>query len=877
MAKNLLIVESPAKAKTIEKILGKDFEVKSCFGHIRDLEKEDMGIDIKNNFQPKYKISDDKERVVKDLRASAKKSDEVWLATDEDREGEAISWHLCEVLDLNPYTTKRIVFHEITKPAIQKAVNNPRTVNMDLVNAQQARRILDRIVGFEISPILWRKMSMRNNLSAGRVQSVAVRLIVERERSIYNHKAQSSFKVEALFDAPDLNKRMVTFKAEGPDKMPDGATANAYLEKCIGASYKVTDIQVKPAKKSPAAPFTTSTLQQEASRKLGYSVSRTMQIAQRLYENGHITYMRTDSVNLSDTALDATRATITNQYGDKYYQKRQFQNKNASAQEAHEAIRPTDMNVQHAGDPDQQKLYELIWKRTMASQMADAQLERTIAKIAVSAHPDPLTATGEVLRFDGFLKVYTEGRDEEDGEDGDSGMLPPLVVGQEPQFREMNATQRFTRPQPRYTEASLVKKLEELGIGRPSTYAPTISTIQQRTYVERRDKDGVKREFQILSLKNDQVTGRTETENTGAEKAKLFPTDLGMVVSDFLSEHFKKVMDYNFTAKIEEEFDEIAAGKMAWSKMLADFYTPFHEQVTETMENAGRVKGEHELGIDPTSGKPVVARLGRFGPMIQIGSTEDEEKPRFATLKTNQSIETITLDEALELFKLPLSLGNYEDKEVVIGAGRFGPYVKWGEQFISLAKGEEPLSVDMDRAIALINEKQQADAPVGTYQGQPVTKGKGRFGPFIKYGDLFINVPRAYDYDNLKQSDLNELIEKKLEKEANRYIKQWEAEKITIENGRWGPFIRFGKKMLNLGRKEDGTRFTADDMADVTLEEVKKMITDQIPDAFDKKTKATKSPAKKAAAKKTVTKKATATKKAAAPKKAAIPKNNWSK
>jgi DNA topoisomerase-1 len=872
MAKNLLIVESPAKAKTIEKILGSDFEVKSCFGHIRDLEKEDMGIDIKNNFQPKYKISEDKEKVVKDLRSLARKSQEVWLATDEDREGEAISWHLCEVLDLNPYTTKRIVFHEITKPAIQKAVQSPRTVNMDLVNAQQARRVLDRLVGFEISPILWRKMSMRNNLSAGRVQSVAVRLIVERERSINAFNAQSSFKVEALFEAPDLNKRMVTFKAEGPDKMKDAVTAQAYLQKCIGATYKVADVQVKPGKKSPAAPFTTSTLQQEASRKLGYSVSRTMQIAQRLYENGHITYMRTDSVNLSDTALTASKAAIEQQYGAKYHQQRKYQNKNQSAQEAHEAIRPTDMMVQRAGDPDQQRLYELIWKRTMASQMADAQLERTIAKISVSTQPDPLTATGEVLRFDGFLKVYTEGRDEEDGEEANEGMLPPLAIGQEPAFQEMIATQRFTRPQPRYTEASLVKKLEELGIGRPSTYAPTISTIQQRGYVERKDRDGNKREYEVLVLKKDEISQRKESENVGAERQKLFPTDLGMVVTDFLAENFEKVMDYNFTARIEEEFDEIAAGRQQWNTMIANFYTPFHEQVNQTMEHAGRVKGEHELGMDPTSGKPVVARLGRFGPMIQIGTTEDEEKPRFATLKPNQSIETITLDEALDLFKLPFSLEPYEDKEVVVGAGRFGPYVKWGEQFISIPKGEDPLNVDRARAIELISEKQQADAPIGHYNGEPITKGKGRFGPFIKFGDLFINVPRAYDFDHLSQKDMNELIEKKLEKESNRFIKQWEAEKISIENGRWGPFIRFAKKMLKIDKKEDGARYTAEEAADLSLDEVKKMIVAQLPTAFDKKTKKA-APAKKAAAKKTtvakksVTTKSTATKKATTVKK----------
>jgi len=865
MAKNLLIVESPAKAKTIEKILGSDFEVKSCYGHIRDLEKEDMGIDLKNGYKPKYIVSEDKERVVKELQSLAKKSGEVWLATDEDREGEAISWHLCEVLGLDPLTTKRIVFHEITKPAIQKAVANPRTVNMDLVNAQQARRILDRIVGFEISPILWRKMSMRNNLSAGRVQSVAVRLIVEREREINNFTSQSSFRIEALFQAADINGKRVSFKAEGPERLKDANSAQEYLDKCINATYSVKDIQVKPAKKSPAAPFTTSTLQQEASRKLGYSVSRTMQIAQKLYENGHITYMRTDSVNLSDTALEAAKNAIHKQYGEKYHQHRKFQNKNESAQEAHEAIRPTDMNATSVSDPNEYRLYELIWKRTMASQMADAQLERTIAKIGVSTQPDPLTATGEVLKFDGFLKVYSEGRDDEDGEEENEGMLPQLNIGQGLDLQEMLATERFTRPQPRYTVASLVKKLEELGIGRPSTYAPTISTIQQRTYVERRDKEGVKRIFQVLSLKNGEVTQRKETENTGAEKAKLFPTDLGMVVTDFLSEHFQRVMDYSFTAKIEEEFDQIAQGREQWNKMIDEFYHPFHETVEHTMETAGRIKGERVLGNDPESGKPVIARLGRFGPMIQIGSTEDEEKPRFATLKTNQSIETINLEDALDLFKLPFSLGVYQDKEVVIGAGRFGPYVKWGEQFISIPRGEDPIGVDMDRAIALIAEKQQADAPVGFYEGKPVTKGKGRFGPFIKWEDLYVNVPRAYNFDALSQSDIDELISKKLEKESNRYIRQWEAEKIAIENGRWGPFIRFGKKMLKLDKKEDGTRYAAEDVADISLEDVKKMIVQQLPDAFEKKEKKAVKKAASGAPKKTAAKKAAVKK--SAPKK----------
>ncbi len=866
MAKNLLIVESPAKAKTIEKILGKDFEVKSCYGHIRDLEKEDMGIDIKNGYKPNYKISDEKVKVVNELKSLAKKSEEVWLATDEDREGEAISWHLCEVLGLNPVSTKRIVFHEITKPAIQKAVQNPRTVNMDLVNAQQARRVLDRLVGFELSPVLWRKMSMRNNLSAGRVQSVAVRLIVDREREINQFAVKSSFKIEGFFHSNDITGKKVVFKAEGPQNLDVNADAMTFIKSCIGASYSVKDIQVKPAKRTPAPPFTTSTLQQEASRKLGYSVSKTMRVAQTLYENGHITYMRTDSVNLSDTAINNIYNTVTSQYGEKYYQNRAFKNKNESAQEAHEAIRPTDMDKQIVGDPDSQKLYDLIWKRTMACQMADAQLERTIAKINISTRPDQLTATGEVLKFDGFLKVYSEGKDDEDGDDENSSMLPPLAVNQILDLQELRATEKFTRPQPRYTEASLVKKLEELGIGRPSTYAPTISTIQQRGYVERKDKDGVKRKYEIISLKDNKISESKGEENVGAERGKLFPSDLGMVVTDFLKEHFTRVMDYGFTAKIEAEFDEIAHGKTKWNEMIDDFYHPFHDTVEKTIVSAARAKGERELGLDPQSNKMVVARLGRFGPMVQIGGVDEEDKPKFATLKASQSIETITLEEALELFKLPFSLGTYQDKEVVVNSGKFGPYVKWGEAFVSIPRNEEPLSVDMDRAIELINEKQQADAPIGMYKNMPVTKGKGRFGPFIKWNDLFINVSKKYNFDYLSQNDLEELISTKETKEANRYIQQWEADKIALENGRWGPFIRFGKLMLKLNKNADGSKPTAEDAAALTLEEVKKMIVEQVPNAFDakpKKATAKKAttitkktaPAKKATAKKTVTKK----------------------
>ncbi|MBW8683991.1 type I DNA topoisomerase [Chitinophaga rhizophila] len=746
MAKNLVIVESPAKAKTIEKILGKDFEVKSCFGHIRDLEKDDMGIDIANNFKPKYTIPEDKEKIVKELKKLAKDTDEVWLATDEDREGEAISWHLCEVLGLDPDVTKRIVFHEITKPAIERAVQQPRLLDMNLVNAQQARRILDRIVGFELSPVLWRKMSMRNSLSAGRVQSVAVRLIVEREREINTFNAVSSFKVEAFFTAKDLQGKNITFKAEGPTRFKTAEDAEKFLQQCVGAAYAVKDIQVKPGKKSPAAPFTTSTLQQEASRKLGYSVSKTMLLAQKLYESGKITYMRTDSVNLSDTALADIQNAITTNYGQKYHQHRKFKNKNESAQEAHEAIRPTYMENATVDDSDSKKLYELIWKRTIASQMSDAELEKTIAKIDISTNHEELTASGEVLKFDGFLKVYMEGKDDEDeGDEEDSdGSLPPLAVKQVLDLKEMKATERYTRPAPRYTEASLVKKLEELGIGRPSTYAPTITTVQKRGYVEKRDKEGVKRDFRILSLKADKISKVTETENTGAEKSKLFPTDLGMIVTDFLNQYFSSVMDYGFTAKIEGEFDEVAHGKKIWNKMLNDFYTPFHKDVENTLENAERVKGERLLGTDAESGKPIVARMGRYGPMIQIGKAEDEEKPKFAKMKSTQSIETITLDEAMELFRLPRNLGQFEDQDVLVNIGRFGPYAAHDKKFYSLKKEMDPYTVELDEIAPLIVEKRAAkdERTIKIFEKEKIQILKGPYGPYIKQGLRNYKIPK---------------------------------------------------------------------------------------------------------------------------------------
>jgi DNA topoisomerase I len=855
MAKNLLIVESPAKAKTIEGILGKDFEVKSCFGHIRDLEKNDMGIDINNNFLPKYIISPDKTKVVNDLKALAKKSDEVWLASDEDREGESISWHLAEVLKLDPKTTKRIVFHEITKPAIQKAVQNPRTINMDLVNAQQARRVLDRIVGFELSPVLWRKIGMKGGLSAGRVQSVAVKLIAEKEREINQFTPVASFKIEASLAATDMNNRSVNFKAEG-SKFNAVDDAQKFLQSCVGAKYTVKDIQVRPGKRTPAAPFTTSTLQQEASRKLGYGVSKTMLLAQKLYESGKITYMRTDSVNLGETAMDAIKTEIGKSFGDKYLQVRKYKNKNESAQEAHEAIRPTYMENKSVDDFDLNRLYELIWKRTIASQMADAELENTTAKINISTNNEELTASGQVIKFDGFLKVYMEGSDDDDAEDNDESRLPNLTVGQVLNFNQMLATERFTKHSARYTEASLVKKLEELGIGRPSTYAPTISTIIKRTYVEKKDKDGVKRDFRILKLKEDKITKVTEQENTGAEKSKLFPTDLGLVVTDFLNLHFDKVMDYGFTAKIEKEFDEIADGKMVWNKMVGDFYTPFHEGVEHTLENAERAVGERALGTDPETGKPVIARMGRYGPMVQIGVTEGEEKAKFAKLKATQSIETISFEDAMELFKLGAPLGEHEGQEITVNIGRFGPYVKFGDQFISIPRGEEPGTVDLERAIALINEKQKADMPVAMYQDKPVTKGKGRFGPFIKWNDMFINIPVRYNYDALSQNDIDELIAAKIVKEANRIIQQWPEEKITLENERWGAIIKMGKKKYKLTGSGAKGKYTPEELTALTIDDVKKMIVAQEPKAFDKKAPAKKKAAvKKAAVKKVAVKK----------------------
>ena len=742
MSKNLLIVESPAKAKTIEKILGEDFEVRSCYGHIRDLEKVDMGIDLKNKFAPRYTVPSEKEKVVKELKSMTKKAKEVWLASDEDREGESISWHLAEVLGLDPKKTKRIVFHEITAPAIKKAVENPRFINMDLVDAQQARRILDRIVGFELSPVLWRKIGMQRSLSAGRVQSVAVRLIAEREREINQFIPESVFKVSALFSAPDINKKKVKFKAEGPQKLTTAGAAEKFLNECKGAKYTVKDIAVKDGKRTPSAPFTTSTLQQEASRKLGYSVSKTMLLAQKLYESGKITYMRTDSISLSETAVEAIKKEINDSFGDQYYQPRKFKNKNESAQEAHEAIRPSYMNESKVDDPDLNRLYELIWKRTIASQMSDAQFEKTTAKIEISTNKETLTASGEVMKFDGFLKVYLESKDEDEVEEdnleeGDESLLPPLAKGQVLDFTSMTGLERFSRPGARFTEASLVKKLEELGIGRPSTYAPTITTIMKRNYVEKREKEGIKRIYQILTLNNkDEIKLESASEITGAEKNKLSPTDLGLVVTDFLKLHFEKVMDFNFTAKIEGEFDEIAAGKLKWSDMLASFYEPFHVTIEHTLETAERAKGERELGFDAISGKKVIARMGRYGPMVQIGHQDEEEKPRFAKLKASQSIETISFEEAMELFKLPRMLGQFEDEDVSVNIGRFGPYAAHSKKFYSLNKEMDPYTVTLEELTPMIAEKRKAkdERTIKVFEKEKIQLLRGPYGPYIKQG-----------------------------------------------------------------------------------------------------------------------------------------------
>lgn len=806
MAKNLVIVESPAKAKTIEKFLGKDFKVESSFGHISDLPSKELGVDVEGDFKPKYKVSSDKKSVVKKLKDLAKKAEIVWLASDEDREGEAIAWHLAENLNLSKEKIKRIVFHEITKTAIQKAIANPRDIDYNLVDAQQARRVLDRIVGYELSPVLWRKI--KGGLSAGRVQSVSVRLIVERERDITAFEPQVSYKVVAEF----ANVKGQSFKAKLGKSFATKEEAQAFLESNADAIFNVDDLQKKPAKKSPAPPFTTSTLQQEASRKLYFSVSKTMTMAQRLYEAGLITYMRTDSVNLSDEARNGAEKEINAAYGSEYSKPRNYSGKSKGAQEAHEAIRPTDFSRHTVDvDRDQARLYELIWKRAIASQMSEAQLERTNVKIKASTHNDLFTANGEVIKFEGFLKVYLEGTDDEDAEQ--EGMLPAMQINEAVQNKYITATQRYTRPPYRFTEASLVKKLEELGIGRPSTYAPTISTIQNRGYVEKGAIEGEERKYTQLMLKEGVVNDVTLSEKVGSDKGKLVPTDIGMIVTDFLVNHFEAILDYNFTAKVEEDFDNIAAGKENWTAMMKEFYSDFHPHVEDVQENAERESGERVLGVDPKTGRQLSVRLGKFGPMVQIGTVDDEDKPLFASLPPDKQLTTITYEEALDVFQLPKTLGEYESETVEVNNGRFGPYVKFGKSYVSLPKGTDPLGVDLDLAIELIKEKQKADAPIYMYQDLPVQKGKGRFGPFIKWNGMFINVNKKYDWDNLSDTDIVTLIEDKIQKEKDKLIHHWEAEGIRVEKARWGRHnVIQGKLKIELPKTVDVSKFTLEDV-----------------------------------------------------------------
>ena len=833
MVKNLVIVESPAKAKTIQKYLGKDFEVKSSFGHIRDLPKKGMGINLED-FTPDYEISADKKKVVAELKAASKKAEIVWLASDEDREGEAIAWHLAQELKLKSENTKRIVFHEITKNAILKAVENPREIDQNLVNAQQARRVLDRIVGFEMSPVLWKKV--KPGLSAGRVQSVAVRLIVEREKEIREFKPVPTYKVEGVFT--NLEKQEISAKLK--KDFTKEQDAENFLNQVQNIDFKVLNVDVKPAQRSASAPFTTSTLQQEASNRLGYGVTTTMRVAQRLYEEGYITYMRTDSVNLSQEAINAAKSQILKEFGEEYSQPRNYVTKSASAQEAHEAIRPTDFGVKSIGDAQLNKLYQLIYKRTLASQMANAKLEKTIIEIGNPELPQHFEAQGEVIVFDGFLRAYGIYKNEdEEQEDGDK-ILPKVSVGEALVYKKITAVEKFSRPVSRFTEAGLVKKLEELGIGRPSTYAPTIQTIQNREYVDKREIEPKEREIVKLTLTKTGLKKEILTEKFGGDKNKFVPTDIGIVVNDFLTTNFNEILDYGFTAKVEQDFDEIARGEEKWKDVLKNFYSSFHPKIEDVGENANRATGERLLGQDPKTGKNVYARIGRFGPMVQIGETDSDEKPIFASLMATQNIVTITLEEALELFKVPFDLQDYEGKTVTVGVGRFGPYVKWGEAFISLPKGENPLSVDYDRAVSIIEEKKKADAPVASYKGEPVTKGVGRFGPYLKYQDIFINVPKKYDFENLSQKDVEELIEAKLDKEANRYIQQWEEEKISIENGRWGPFIKFKKANFKIPKKQDDTKYTAEELKEISLDQVKKWILEQDKTAFVQKKTAKK-------------------------------------
>lgn len=809
MAKNLVIVESPAKAKTIEGYLGKDFVVKSSFGHVRDLPiKGDKAIDIEHDFTPTYVISPDKTKVISELKSLAKSSEEVWLATDDDREGESISWHLKEALGLKD-DTKRIVFREITKSAIQNAILAPRKIDMDLVNAQQARRIMDRLIGFELSPVLWSKV--QKGLSAGRVQSVAVRLIVEREKEIEKHESVGTYKISALFNLP--GKKVL--KAELPKNFATEDEAVAFLKKCVGADFSIKSLETKPAKKSPAPPFTTSTLQQEASRKLGYSVATTMQIAQKLYESGRISYMRTDSTMLSQEARDKAKAAIEAAYGAKFHHARQFKTKSESAQEAHEAIRPTDFEVNSiSGDAREKRLYELIWKRAIASQMSEAVIERTTAQIQISSTSELLIAQGEVVTFEGFLKAYLEGKDDEE-EDENKDMLPPLSIGQVLDLSELKAQERFSRPAARYTEASLVKALEEKGIGRPSTYAPTISTIIKRAYVVKEDRAGKEREFQTWILKDQEIVGQKNTEVVGTEKAKLFPTHIGTLVTDFLVENFEDVVDYTFTAEMEDEFDNVAKGKLAWTQLMKNFYGSFHQTIEDSKSiSRSSVGGGRELGVDPVSGKKISVRLGKFGPFVQLGESGEDEKPVFANLSKDQSISNLTLEEAIALLerpKLPREVGIYEDKPLIIGAGKLGPYIKYDGKFTSLPDTEDPFTLDLAGAIRVLDSAQKvAEAEsLGTFENELISTGKGRFGPYVKHAGKYYSLGKTDNLASLTSERAIEIILAKRNLEANKFIKEFaENDQVKIVNGMYGPYIQIGKRNVKIPKDQNPSELT---------------------------------------------------------------------
>ena len=802
MPKNLVIVESATKAKTIEKILGQDFKVVSCVGHISDLPVKELGVDVENNFQPKYVVPTEKKPIIRDLKKYVKDSEKVWLASDEDREGEAIAWHLYENLDLSNKDYERIVFHEITKNAILKSLENPREINFNLVNAQQARRVLDRLVGYELSPVLWRKV--KAGLSAGRVQSVSVRLIVEKEREIKTFVSKSSYKSIGVFETNDG----VKLKAELNEKYSSVSEVKEFFEKNYGSLFNVASTDKKPGKKSPTPPFTTSTLQQEASRKLGFGVTRTMSTAQKLYEAGFITYMRTDSVTLSNEAKSSIIKKIETKYGDDYVNPRDYKNKNKSAQEAHEAVRPTDINVdQITSDYDQQRLYELIWKRTISSQMSDAQIERTVVNIKTVSYNQIFIARGEVIKFDGFLRVYNEGTDDEIEEEKD--VLPALNTDEKLNLLNITSKESFTRPPSRYTEASLVKKLEELGIGRPATYATTISTIQNRGYISKGDNEGVERDYNFIEFNQEGIKESILKEKTGSNKGKLVPTDIGMIVNDFLVDNFNNILDYGFTAEVEKNFDKIATGDQNWTDIIKQFYGEFHETVNDVRENAERQSGEKVLGTDPISGRIVKVRLGKFGPIAQIGTIDEEEKPVFASLTKDQQLDTITIEEALELFKFPKEIGNYKDEIITVNNGRYGPYIKFSTKSISIPNNLDPHAVDINKAIELIDEKLKSEEPIHTYNDKPVTKGKGRFGPFIKWNDLFINVNKTYDFDDLSINNIEELIEIKIKKEKEKLISEWADEDIKVEKGRWGRSVIFkGKKKVEIPKEIDPKTIT---------------------------------------------------------------------